>query len=94
MKKVEIAERYSVPTKHESAPYGTLVKVITGMNNEQDYTFYIQAHKNELKPEWLTMADFLETALEEMFEDPAFLEETITMYQMARIRKKSVFDHT
>jgi len=90
---IEITERYSAPTKHESAPYATITKVITGMSDEETYSFYIQTSKNEEKPHWIPMAEFLETALQEMFYDPAFIEETTLMYQMANIKKKSFFDH-
>lgn len=94
MEKKEIAIRYTTPTKHESAPYLTMVKVVIGMGEKETSRFYIQTSKNEEKPTWILMGYFLEEAFEELFGNETFMDETILMYKMAQVKKKSLFSRS
>lgn len=92
MEEVEIDVRYNVPSKYDSAPHATIAKVVTGLGKDNEtYKYYIQASKNDQQPEWMCMGDFLEIALETLFTRQAFVDETSLMYQLERIKKKSVF---
>ena len=80
MKKKEIAIRYSVPQKYDTAPYMTIVKVIIGIE-EEEYKHYIQASSDEEKTNWIPMGEFLEDALEENFTKKSFIKEISSKYR-------------
>jgi len=93
MKKKEIAERFCKPENFESAPYMTIVKVIEGLGKDERVTgYYVQASKKDDEAIWLTMGEFLEQALEHLFENAQFIDEVSIMYEMSKYKNKSVFN--
>lgn len=65
----------------EQAPYATICKVVKGYDGNEEESFYIQISKNEEKPNWITMGEFLEVAFRGRFEKKPFIEECLKKYE-------------
>jgi len=89
---IEIAERFNIPTKYDTAPFATIIKVVTGLGKDESHTFFIQTSTDEKTSHWMRIGDFLETAFKDLLADKAFIDETILRYKMARARENSVLN--
>lgn len=79
--------RYCPPTKLDSAPMNTVVRVMT----DEGSVLYIQSNdiKDDLfdEPEWVRMGIFLEHVFSEFTTDAEFLKECMVIYQYKQDRK-------
>ena len=88
MTKKKILIRYNVPTKYDRAPHGEVVKVITGMGDDEKYSHYVQTSGNEEMPNWIRMGDFLEESLENMFDNELFVDELMQKRNLLKFENK------
>jgi hypothetical protein len=70
-------ERYTIPTRFDSEPFGTIVKCI-GDNN--DYEFYVQLSKDQANANWQKVRYLLEKTFQEFFFNATFIEECLKIY--------------
>lgn len=71
--------RYCPPTRFDTAPYGTIVKVITERDGNQ---LWIQTSHDE--PSWLRVGDMLEHGFENFFVQPAFVDMCLRLNDQAK----------
>ncbi len=70
-------DRYSAPTRHEKAPYKTIVRV---HNDSEQWNYYIQISRNEEIPNWLPLGKFFEKAFDSYTTNTKFIEECIRLF--------------
>jgi len=93
MEKIEIAERFSKPKNSETAPYMTIIKVIEGIGKDEHIAdYYIQVNKKKGEATWITIGDFLSTAMEHLFESAAFIEEVTLLYEISLYKNKPILN--
>lgn len=81
---VKILTRYNVPTKYDSAPYGTLCIVYLSTDNQLekiDEKLFIQVSQDEQHPHWLSTAHILEQIFFKSFKKQAFLKEILDLFK-------------
>lgn len=77
--------RYTIPTRYDIAPFGTMCVVI-GETEEQRF-YYIQLSTNELIAAWEPINDFLGYVFQDEITDQNFIDECLHIYkQKANIK--------
>lgn len=71
----EFVIRYTIPTKLDVAPYGTICKVVLD-NNQSD--LFIQLGATEAS--WRRVGNFLESVFEDFLHDDGFVEECLRLF--------------
>lgn len=75
---MESLVRYSVPTKFDKAPRGTISKVI-GDNDTQK--FYIQIDDSTEYGNWITIDELLGRAFHDLVQDSDFIDACLNLCQ-------------
>jgi hypothetical protein len=75
----KIIVRYSVPTKMDNAPYGTIYSVTDEGN---DTKLYIQLSQDESSPIWQDLSFFFEMMFLCMLDDDNFMSKCLELYKM------------
>lgn len=70
-------EKFSVPTKFDMAPYGTVWK---SLGDGENYELWIQACRDQFDPQWIKMGSFLERVYKDKFTDEKWLNEILKLY--------------
>ena len=78
METKQIVVRYSVPTRYDTAPFGTLYQVHG--DDHQDKVLYIQVSHDVDQPEWMRMSDFLEHVFRNEIYDYRFVSALLDMF--------------
>jgi len=60
------------------SPYGAIVKVFT---DNKDIEVYIQINKDESKPNWARLGEFLEKIFDPNLSDPEFIKNCLNLYE-------------
>ena len=68
--------KYSVPNRYESAPFGTICKVISDTSE----SFYIQTSNNKEHADWVLMGTVLEKAFKDYTLKAEFINECLLLY--------------
>lgn len=71
---MESLERFSVPTKYDAAPYGTLCSV---KQDDDTIVYYIQISNDPECIVWERVGYFLEGIFLELIKDPSFREQCL-----------------
>jgi len=67
--------RHTMPSKYDSAPFGTICQANIG---DDGYQLYIQLSETE-ESRWEPMGFLLEKAFEEMLQDEEFIKELLQL---------------
>ena len=70
--------KYSVPTKYDHASFATIWEHHTD-NHKPD--LYIQLARDDENPRWERISFLLETAFENMLDDPEFMEDILRLFE-------------
>lgn len=70
--------KYSVPTKLETAPWGTTWKALVG---ESGHEIYIQVSRDEQNPQWERAGTVLEQVFQESLKDEVFIERILKQHE-------------
>ena len=65
--------RHTIPSKYDSAPFGTICQANIG---DEDYQLYIQLSESE-ESQWEPMGFLLEKAFESVLQDEEFIKELL-----------------
>ena len=74
--------RHTLPTKFDSAPFGTLCQVNIG---DDDRQFYIQLSDSE-EAKWEPLGFLMEDAFKEILEDTEFIEELLNLVRVSEYK--------
>jgi len=74
--------KYSVPTKLETAPFGTVWKALVGDSGHQ---IYLQTSKDEQNPQWERAGYVLEKVFQESLKDDVFIERILKQLEAERV---------
>ena len=78
---MEIIERYTNPSKHVQAPYGTLCR-----NGEK---FFIQVSKDTDTPKWVSMGNMLAFCYKDRFILDDFICDLLDAYELKNVQPGS-----
>jgi hypothetical protein len=78
---VDIKTRYSMPSKYDVAPYGTIVKVV---GDDDSYQLVVQLSKDSLLSEWMPIGKLLEGAFKDKLSDEKFIEQCLKDYALTK----------
>lgn len=70
---MEIIERYTNPSKHVQAQFGTVCK------NGENY--FVQVSRLEESPKWINMGKLLTFCLKDQFNSENYIFDIITIYE-------------
>ena len=69
--------RYSIPTRHESAPHGTIAKCIL----DAAIIYYIQVSFDDEQANWIPLQILFETVFIDKITDEAFMASCLLTYR-------------
>jgi len=72
-----IHDKFTPPTKLDFAEFGTIHKVVTDAGTQE----YIQTSRDEEKPHWMTMGQFLYKALSPCVAHKEFLQACLDSFE-------------
>lgn len=70
--------RYTLPTRYDDAPYGT----ICILKSDTEDKFYIQVSQDKTTNTWITMGDMLVGAFKDKLLDDVFIKECLQGYSV------------
>ena len=73
---MEYLVRYSIPSRLEPAPFGTIWKAVGDNDNHE---LYIQVSKDD-NPQWLKVRSLLEKAFDNFLANESFIEACLALY--------------
>jgi len=79
--------KFNAPTKFDTAAEGTIWKQ---MKDDNRFVLHIQVSNDATTPQWESLGHFLEVALQEMFADKEFMQESLRLFRHHEITAKRI----
>lgn len=84
---MDVLERFSIPTKYDSAPYGALCSV---KQDDNTAFYYIQTSNDPDVAHWERIGEFLEHLFLDVMKDVSFRKECLTQYAQEKKDLKKI----
>ena len=78
-------KHYNSPTRYDKAPQGTIWE---SSKDDSSTNQSVQVNENSEEPQWETMGNFLEKALDDLIHDQGYIKSCIMLFKEQEERRK------